>query len=223
MRLISRFCATGLAASAFLVPASAQVTAFGGVDRDRAGSTVIMFDQGTRNVLGGASISFSAPEWKDEYNDFDAMLEKHKLKGHNARLGKNWWTTLDTTIALEIGGTKVAPGAYHLGLHCDTDGKFHLLVLDAAKSTKNGWLPFLTEAWKPEYRIPLELKKGAREESTVKMQIELTAEPKNPSSGAFAVRWGKHELTAPVKFTVPAAKPKGAEDASGGKVEPAKK
>ncbi len=225
MRLISRFGAAALAVGAFIAPASAQIQVFGGVDQERTASTVVMFDGTNPGVMGGASVSFSPPKWKEEYNNFDAMLEQHKIKGHNVRLGKNWWTTLDTTIALELGGTKVEPGAYHLGLHCDKDGKFHLLLLDAKQSTKNGWVPFgNADAWKAEYRIPLEFKKDALETSKEKMEIELTSDPKDKTTGAFAVRWGKHELSAPVKFLVPAPKAgKGAENASGDKVEPAKK
>jgi hypothetical protein len=225
MRIFPRLCAAALAAGAFLTSAPAQLQVFGGVDKERRSSTVIMFDRSSPGAMAGASISFSAPQWKPEYDDFDAMLDKYKMKGNNLRLGKNWWTSLDTTMALEIAGTKVDAGAYHVGLHCDKDGNFHLLLLDAGESAKNGWVPFGNfGAWKAAYRIPLELKKDTLEESRERMEIELTADPKNPTSGGFAIRWGKHELAAPVKFTVPAQKKSGngAGDASGVKTEPAK-
>jgi hypothetical protein len=32
------------------------------------------------------------------------------------------------------------------------------------------------------------------------MEIEITADKKDAATGKFSIRWGKHELSAPVKF-----------------------
>jgi hypothetical protein len=215
MRFPLTLCATALAVGAFLAPAAAQVQIFGGVDPDRRASTVVMFGA---NFAAGASVSFSAPNWKDEY---DGMLDQ--LKGKNARLGKNWWTSLDTSVALEIGTTKLEAGTYFLGLHVDNDGNFHLLVFDAKNAMKTGLMPFAPDRWTVETKAALKLNKDALKESSTKMQIVLSADASNPGAGKFAIHWGKHELMAPVKFHIPSGNgTKGAEDASGKKTEPKK-
>jgi hypothetical protein len=206
-----KLCAAVCAVGAFLSPVSAQMQVFGGADEDRRATTFVMFGKG---VMAGASISYSAPEWRADY---DAQFEE--LKGKNLRLGKNWWTDLDTSVGLEIAGTKIEPGSYFLGLHCDKDGAFHLLVLDAKQAMKNGAMPFAAEQWKADMKVPLTLAKGSLKESRSKMEIELTADSKDPTKGKFAIRWGTHELSAPVKIAVPAA----AKEAGAKKAEQADK
>jgi hypothetical protein len=191
-------CAAALA-GAFATPCSGQIQVFGGTDTERTASTVVLVG---KDVAAGASISFSGGKWKDEYDKVDALLDS--MKGTNQRLGKNWWTTLDTSVALEIAGTKVPAGAYFLGLHIDARREVHLLVIDSGKAMQNGWLPWAPAPWMTDRRAPLTLDKNKLSESQATMAIELTADKKDPasSSGALAIRWGKHELSAPVKFFI---------------------
>src|SRR5712675_468024 len=160
----------------------------------------------TLAALAFVSISYSQPNWQDSYN---GMLEK--LKGGNyTRLGKNWWTTFDTVGTLEIGGTKIEAGSYYLGLAVDKDGAFSLLVFDSRQAMKTGLLPFTTALYKgetkAETKAPLTLAKDSLKEVVVKMEIEITADKKDPATGKFSIRWGKHELSAPVKFHLAGAK-----------------
>jgi len=188
-----------LAAAAFLAPAAnAQIQAFGGQDEDRMASTLIFAETSNGfSPKGGVSVSYSQPDWKDSY---DKVLESGKFNGTNQRLGKNWWTTLDTTVPLEIGGTKIKPGAYYLGIHVDDGGKFTLLVIDAKKAMTTGMAPFVPKGYQSEYEAPLQLAKNSLEETQKKMMIEITANDDDASVGKFSIRWGKHELSAPVKF-----------------------
>jgi len=190
-------CTAALGAAAFLSPVQAQMKVFGGPDPDRKASTVVMFGD---DAMAGISISYSSPDWKDEYN---TMMDK--LKGKNVRLGKNWWTSLDTSTALEIAGSKIEPGSYYLGLQCDKDGAFQLLVLDAKQAMKTNSMPFMEDAWKAETKVALKLSKDSLKEAATKMVIEIKAQEDNPSSGRFSIRWGKHELAADVKIHVPGA------------------
>jgi DUF2911 family protein len=55
-----------------------------------------------------------------EYEDpvkFDGMT-----KGKTWRLGKDFWTVLDTNVPLKIAGKEVAAGTYYLGLFRSADG-----------------------------------------------------------------------------------------------------
>ena len=176
------------------------VQVFGGPDPDRKSSSVFMLDE-TFTPKAGAAIDYSAPEWKDEYND---MLDT--LKGKDARLGKNWWTSLSTMSACEIGGAKIEAGSYFLGLRCDKDGNFHLLVLPAAENLKAKAAPWMPDTWKSGIACKLTFAKDSLKESVAKMQIEITADAKQPSSGKLAIRWGKHELSAPVVLHLAGAK-----------------
>lgn len=193
-----------VAAVTFAPATTAQVQAMGGPDDGRKASTLIFAEMnGGFTPRGGVSINYSQPEWKAEY---DAVLASGKFNGTNQRLGKNWWTSLDTTVALEIGGTKVAPGSYYLGLQIAKDGGVSLLVLDAKTANQHGWMPFVAAQWKSETVCKLDLHKDALKEVQGKMTIAITADEKDASKGKFSIQWGKHELSAAVAFHLDAGK-----------------
>ena len=182
------------AALCLALPATAQkVQVFGG-NGQRAASTVVLFGD---NLMAGMSIAHGQPAWKAEY---DSMIDT--LKGKLNRLGKDWWTTFNTSIDCEIGGTKVPAGSYVLGLACDKDGKFTLAVMDAGKAMKAGLVPFGPQKWTPDFSIPLELKKDANEKVVELMKIELAVDKENPSTGTLTLSWGKHVLSAPMAISL---------------------
>lgn len=176
----------------------AQIQVFGGPDPDRRGSSVFLFSDA---MTVGAAISYSGPVWKDDYNQ---MLDK--LRDKNLRLGKNWWTSLDTSIAMEIGGKRLEAGAYFLGLHCDKDGNFHLMVFGASEAMKQGLMPFAADDWKGGVMIPLALHKDSLKEPAKTMVLAIEVDKQNPSNGTFSMHWGPHGLDAAVKFVLPEAK-----------------
>jgi len=191
-----------LAALSFVPSLQAQKV-LGGSDPDRKASTVYVFSD-SFETLAGVCISFSQATWQDSY---DGMLE---VSGNYTRLGKNWWTSLDTVGALEIGGTKIEAGSYYLGLAVGKDGAFSLLVFDSKLAMQAGLLPSTTalytgEAKVPTIKAPLTFAKSSLREAVARMEIELTAD-KDGATGKLSIRWGKHELTAPVKFHLAATK-----------------
>lgn len=219
MRL-SRLFAAALAASCFLAPATAQITSMGGPDKDRT-ATWVIFAEMTNGFTphGAVSINYSQPEWK---SDYDKVLASGKFNGTTQRLGKNWWTSLDTTVAMEIGGTKIEAGSYFLGLQIYKDGGVSLMVIDAKSAMQHGWLPFVTADWKTETICKLDLHKDALAESQAKMTIAITADKDDVSKGKLSIQWGKHELSAAVVYHVQAkgehkGDHKGAEKAHGEK------
>lgn len=196
------FLSVVLAASAFFASsANAQVQSMGGPDTGRQASWVIFAEmQNGFTPHGAVMIQYGQPEWKDSY---DAVLASGKFNGTTQRLGKNWWTSLDTTVAIEIGGTKIAAGSYYLGIQVAKDGSIGLLVIDAKASNQNGWLPFVASQWKSDIVCKLDLAKDAHEDVQQKMLIAIAADPKDSSKGTFSIRWGKHELRAAVAFHLP--------------------
>ncbi len=195
-----------------ITPLTAQQV-FNNTGADRKASTAFVFDQ-SFNILAAANVTYGQPMWKDEYT---AMLDR--LKGRKNRLGKDWWTTLETAGDIEIGGTKIPAGSYMLGLECDKDGNFHLLAMDAKMVTKKKWAPWSGDAWTGEIKCKLKLEKDSLEKKHEKMHIVLTANEGNPKSGSFAIQWGPHQLTANVAYHMDSKNDKAKEAAMDKKVE----
>ena len=200
MRTPTSLIAAALTALTFAAPLAAQVQVMNPpIDEDRRGSNVIMFGD---NVMAFVAVTWSAPQWKAEYDKPGVM---DSFKGQNVRLGKNWWTQIDTNIPLEIGGQKLPVGSYFLGLHYTKDGEFHLMAFDTKMAMKNSLMPFMGDQWKGGTAIPLKLNKDKLDKTVEKMLIVIQADDKG-DTGSFRIHWGKHELAADVKFMVAGAK-----------------
>ncbi|HLU38290.1 MAG TPA: DUF2911 domain-containing protein [Planctomycetota bacterium] len=190
--------------------AVAQARVFGGIDNERKAATTMAFEQdpqGGFKLLASTCIQYSTPAWKPEY---DGMVDQ--AKGRSFRLGKNFWTTLNTSVALDIGGATVPAGAYYLGIKVDDEGKFHLLVLDAKNADAQGWSPANAVQWKPDHTCPLEHSKGSQ---TVE-KLTITIDGQQTDSLELKIAWGGHVLTAPVKMQL-RSDAKDAQGASAGK------
>jgi hypothetical protein len=185
------FLAAFAAFSLSLSAVAQKIQVFGGA-AERASSSLVLFGE---NLMAGVTVTYGQPAWQPEY---DTMLDK--LKGRLNRLGKDMWTTLLTTVPLELGGAKVEAGSYVVGLMCDKDGKFHLALLDATKAAKAGTLPFGQQTWTPDVLCPLTLNKDGAKEAAEKMTMTLAADAKDPSNGTFTLAWGKHTLTGALKL-----------------------
>lgn len=190
-------------ASAFLADrASAQLQVFGG-DAERMSSTRIFWDNGPAGMI---CVQYGQPTWKAEY---DGMVDS--AKGKKLRLGKDFWTTFNTSVALQLGDSNVAAGSYYLGLECDDKGAFHLLLLNAEKSDKAGYTPFMPDQWKADYSVALTHDADA-DETVQKLQITFVGE--DPNAMTLKLAWGTHSMTASMKAKVGGSK---AKDASHGK------
>lgn len=174
-------------AAAFAAPATAQVQAFGG-SAPRMAATRIFFDQGP---VGMVCVQYGQGTWKAEY---DGMLDT--LKGKASRLGKDFWTTFNTSIPLTVGETKVEAGSYYLGIKVDAEGNFHLLVMKAETSDKAGWAPWTADAWKADYTLAM--KHGKSDKIVEKMTMDLDVDAKDPAQMTFKISWGGHVLTMPM-------------------------
>ncbi len=184
-----------LAALTFQVPTTAQQAQGMAMTGTRAETRIIAATPDFSS-FAMASLTHGQPEWKASY---DGMLDS--LKGKTNRLGKDWFTTLITSSELEIGGAKIAPGSYVVGLHCDEDGKFSLALMDSTKAMKDGLNP--AADFTPEIRAPLTLNKDAAKDVVGKMTMKFDAKPADGGKGTLTLAWGKHTLTAPVQLHLP--------------------
>lgn len=194
---------------AAVVPA--QVKAFGG-SGPRHSSTIFVFTD-SFEVKAGLFVQNGQPVWKDAYNDentFNKYLDT--FKGKLIRLGKDWWTTFDTSTTVNIGGTDIPAGSYFLGLSYERDGSFQLAVIDAATAMKNGEMPFVAERWTVAYKAPLQFKRDAAQEVVKEMTVDLIANKEDPSKAVLQIAWGRHQLVGDIKITFA-----GTADASGDK------
>ena len=192
MSLLSHFRVV-LAIGALALPCHAQVKAFGST-AERMAATRLFFTE-KLELKGMVCAQYGQPQWKDEY---DQKLES--LKGKQLRLGKDFWTTLNTSVALDFGGTVVPAGSYYLGLKCDAEGNFSLLVLRAEAADKAGWGPFAPNAWKPDFTVAM--KRTATDTSVDKLRIDLDSDEKEPTHLTLSVSWGKHKLSVATKSQV---------------------
>jgi hypothetical protein len=189
------FLTAALAALCLALPTTAQKLE-GHDDGAMRAETRLMVFTPDFSVFAMASLTHGQPDWKPEY---DGMMDK--LKGKTNRLGKDWFTTLITSSEFEIGGTKLAPGSYVVGLHCDKEGKFALAFMDSTKAMKDGVNPFME--WKPEMVASLTLNKDVAAEAVAKMTMTFKADKDGAGKGTFTLAWGKHTLTTPCQLHAP--------------------
>ncbi len=195
-----RIAAAAAILSALSLPAQVQV--FGGAG-ERAASTVIYYDQGTQS-LSGMSLQYGQPLWQDAYE-----TQMDQMKGKRARLGKDWWTTFDTSVACELNGVKVPAGSYFLGLECSKDGKWSLLVVESGTAMAHGQMPFVPDSWTVAHTVPME--HGKVDATVEKMTMALQAGKDDPSALSLTLSWGNHQLVAKGKATLGAKPAKGKE------------
>jgi hypothetical protein len=172
---------------------AAKFQVFGGTS-SRPNTGVFLFSE---TFAAGITISHGQPEWNPDYTNLDSF------KGQLLRLGKDQWTTLMTSVAVDIGGTTVPAGSYVCGLNCDKSGKFGLALIDSTKAMKAGLMPFtMPQTWTPDITVPLTLNKDVSKEVVSKLSIELKGNKQEPTKATFTLAWGPHTLTSPVTFNV---------------------
>lgn len=188
-----------------IVGAAAQqakptIVAEGGSPDDRASARVLYWNTKADAAAGQFAIDYGRPVWKKAYEDsakFDAMT-----KGKVWRMGSNFWTVLDTSLPLKIGGKKVGVGEYYLGLRRSADGEhWSLAFVDPAKVRRTRLDGFEINKASVEFEAPVSLDKAS--ESAEKLTITLTYAKESPKNVTLKVAWGTLALSAPIEVSVP--------------------
>lgn len=163
---------------------------------ERRASTLVVSspEEGLRAAV---AVDYTPSVWRGHY---DAQIEH--LEGGYTRLGTGWWTTFDTASAIDLGGVRIAPGSYFLGMRIGSGMAFSLLLFDSTKAMQAHLLPTTTALYrgdaKPDFQVPMTFARGGLATSAARLAIELIGSAKDRTSARLSIRWGKHELSAPV-------------------------
>jgi DUF2911 family protein len=169
------------------------IQVFGGQPDERA-STRMLYE--TDRAIGEFAIDYGRPAWKKEYEDpatFDKMT-----RGKVWRLGKDFWTTLDTSLPLRIAGRELSIGYYYLGLHRSEDGAtWSLAFLDPVEIRSSKLDAFEINKAPIAFKVPVKLEKGV--EMVDKLTLLLSHQKQNVNSVTLKVVWGSLHLSAPIE------------------------
>jgi hypothetical protein len=178
----------GVAAPAALVQQDGPVIQ----DEPRAMARVVYF--GGRGVSGEYAIEYGKPAWKAEP---DAAWDR-LTRGKRLRLGKDWWTTLDTFCSLLLSEkVELKPGAYYLALECSEKGEWSLVALDPEPIRKQRIDAFGSEQTRGGTKVPMKHEETG--ESAQQLSIRFLADEKDARLQTLEIRFGRHRLTAPVQ------------------------
>ena len=154
----------------------------------RAMARVVFF--GNTGVAGEYAIEYGKPAWKSEYDQDFAKL----THGKRLRLGKDWWTTLNTYCALTFDKVEIKAGEYFLALDCSEKGDWSLIALDPEPLRKSKMDAFSTSSTKGGSRIPMVYE--VTKDEVKELSIQFLADEKKPRDQTLEIRFGKHRLTA---------------------------
>jgi len=175
------------------------IVAEGGTPDDRASARVLYWNTKADSAAGEFAIDYGRPVWKKEYEDpakFDAMT-----KGKVWRMGSNFWTVLDTSLPLKIGGKRVGVGSYYLGLRRSADGaSWSLAFIDPAQVRRARLDGFEVGKAAVGFEAPMTVEKASS--PVENLTITLSYPKEQPKKVTLKVAWGNMVLTAPIEVTV---------------------
>lgn len=136
------------------------------------------------------AVQYGAPPWKDEY---DAQAGKIKA-GQRVRLGKDFWTELDTNVPLTIAGQELAPNQYYLLLERGEGDGWKLIAAEASEIRAKHLDAFQSEHVTGGIAIPMTYSKAAESTDEMLLQFQMPRD----GSPRFIIQWGPHQLAADV-------------------------
>ncbi|MBI4166894.1 MAG: DUF2911 domain-containing protein [Acidobacteria bacterium] len=180
-------------------PSQRIIVAEGGAMEERGSARVLYWDTKLNTYAGQFAIDYGRPEWKKDYEDpakFDGMT-----KGKVWRMGKDFWTILDSSLPLKISGKSVPPGYYYLGLRRSTDGaQWSLALLDPVKIRAALLDAYIINKAKVEFEVPVKVEHA--KDIVGKLTIALAYQEKTPTHVTFKLAWGNFVATAPIEVTL---------------------
>jgi hypothetical protein len=179
--------------------AAPDIGGYGGGLDERGSTRVLYWNNKVDGPEGQLAISYGRPGWKKDYEDpakFDAMT-----KGKVWRMGKDFWTTLDTSLPLNISGKVVPPGYYYLGLRRSAEGgQWSLAFLDPVKVRAARLDGFVIEKAKVEFEAPVKVDKSG--DIADKLTITLSYSEATPNHVTMKLAWGNLAMTAPIEVSL---------------------
>ena len=139
---------------------------------------------------GQVRVEFGTPDWQDAY---DQQIDKQL--GVRWRLGKNFWTQLDTNMDLKAGDVDIAAGLYSLVLERRKDDKqFVLWLLDPVEIRDARLDAFHAPKTEGGIAVPLEHRTAALRSD--KLQLRLDLDKTRKEGANLVIHFGPHELVA---------------------------
>ncbi|HLQ37715.1 MAG TPA: DUF2911 domain-containing protein [Planctomycetota bacterium] len=158
----------------------------------RMGQRVAFFGGGGAPQL---SLDYGPVNWNDKY---DAMVSAEKMVGKKWRLGNDFWTSLDNSLPITIGGVEIPAGYYYLTLEQKADKSFVLGVHDAAEVKKQRIDAFMAATLKGGIEAPMQYSKV--EGKADNLAITITMDKKSAGkSGELQIHFGNHQVSAKVE------------------------
>ena len=171
-----------------------QVVAFGGgAPLERALVRIFYWNEDRQSSPGQIVVQYGQPTWKEQYNNaahFDTLT-----LGKTCRLGKDYWTTLDTTVTLLSNQQVVPAKQYFLAIRRSALGSQWFLVLTDAAVAKSKKLNAGQSSQAPvAHEIPLV--RRATQSFHEKLTIALNRHPEIPTELVLEVLWGPYHLVS---------------------------
>jgi tetratricopeptide (TPR) repeat protein len=181
-----------VAAVAAAKPTVAESIAFS-QPGERKASRAVWF--GGNGSFGQVAVSWGPIVWKTQYSE---VAKSKKMENRRWRLGRDFWTTLDSNIPITIGDTAVPAGYYYLTLEKKSGGEFVLALLDPSAVKKTKLDAFL--AHQSTGGIEVVLKHETVAEPASKLDLSVSVDQAEPTKGVFTIRFGPHKLSAPIAY-----------------------
>jgi tetratricopeptide (TPR) repeat protein len=164
------------------------------VDRKSARAAWFAGRRDAMSSPGQIVIDYSPIGWKDEY---EAAIAAGKNKGEKWRFGADFWTSLDTSLDVQLGSVNVPAGYYYQTLEQRDADQFVLALHDAATVKKQRLDASMANKLQGGIEIPMQHKSGTDAAPNLDIALALDS---GKTAGNLVVRFGTHTLTAP--FTV---------------------
>jgi len=156
---------------------------------ERRCSRIAWFDR--KGSPGQVAIDYSPVKWLPKYDDLVG-----KMIGKKWRFGSDFWTSLDTSVPLLLGGVTVPAGYYYLTIEQREPGEFQLALHDANEVKSKRIDAFQAERLQGGLEVKLNHGKG--EKLAEQLHVAIKMDDGSLDHGTLFVHFGEHELSAPV-------------------------
>ncbi len=142
------------------------------------------------------AVAYSTVPWKPELAEPGAL--QAAAEETRWRIGKNFWTTIETDRALRAGAHWAPAGRYYASVDYTADAGWQLCLHDPA-TVRNRSLDAYWAADAPvDHRVPLRLESGAP--LVEQLSLALRRVNVHPRAAALEIAWGPHRLVADLRF-----------------------